>query len=457
MPESGSRYAISVTDLARTRDRSSRLDRHRVVRASVHWFVAVTGLLALTSYILVYELRLEDQPIHADAFSYYLYLPSWLLYGDPSFETASLYCCEGGALPGANRWPETGRWLDLVPIGVAVQMLPFFAAADLLSRWSNMPREGYSLYYQHGAGLAGLVYFLIGLAILRRFLLRHFGEGVVLATLMTITFGTNLFHYGTFDSTFSHAYSFFLITALMFLTERWWTEPRRSDAIALGVVSALIVLTRHPNGVFLALFPLYGVTRLRDLSTNAAILWRRRASVALIAAIGAACISPQLVIYKRTTGHWIVNAYIHGGFTFASPHLLDVLFSVQKGLFFWSPALALAVPGFFVARGACRRLALPVALIVAVHTYVVASWIVWYYGASYGHRAFTDTLGLLAAFIASFFAWVADRPRAAVMVAVATSAAVVLSVLQMIQYWNGVMPSGGPTWAQYRTLFLRFP
>ena len=199
------------------------------------------------------------------------------------------------------------------------------------------------------------------------------------------------------------------------------------------------------------------VTRLRDLSTNAAILWRRRASVALIAAIGAACISPQLVIYKRTTGHWIVNAYIHGGFTFASPHLLDVLFSVQKGLFFWSPALALAVPGFFVARGACRRLALPVALIVAVHTYVVASWIVWYYGASYGHRAFTDTLGLLAAFIASFFAWVADRPRAAVMVAVATSAAVVLSVLQMIQYWNGVMPSGGPTWSQYRALFLRFP
>ena len=48
-------------------------------------------------------------------------------------------------------------------------------------------------------------------------------------------------------------------------------------------------------------------------------------------------------------------------------------------------------------------------------------------------------------------------PSWAVIVALATSAAVVLSVLQMIQYWIGVMPSGGPTWTQYRALFLHFP
>jgi len=35
----------------------------------------------------------------------------------------------------------------------------------------------------------------IGLVILRRLLLRHFSEPVVLATLVSITFGTNLFHY----------------------------------------------------------------------------------------------------------------------------------------------------------------------------------------------------------------------------------------------------------------------
>ena len=37
-----------------------------------------------------------------------------------------------------------------------------------------------------------------------------------------------------------------------------------------------------------------------------------------------------------------------------------------------------------------------------------SSWWDWKFGASYGHRAFTDTLGLLAIFLASFFDWVRD-------------------------------------------------
>ena len=34
-------------------------------------------------------------------------------------------------------------------------------------------------------------------------------------------------------------------------------------------------------------------------------------------------------------------------------------------------------------------------------------------------------------------------------------AAVALSVIQMLQYWNGVLPFSDTTWQQYRGLFLR--
>ena len=34
--------------------------------------------------------------------------------------------------------------------------------------------------------------------------------------------GTNLYHYATFDSSYSHAYSFFLFAAFLDLTERWY-------------------------------------------------------------------------------------------------------------------------------------------------------------------------------------------------------------------------------------------
>ena len=430
-----------------------------MIRAALHHFVAVTGIVALAAYTCVYGLGLAHPPIRSDGRSYYVYLPAWLLDGDPTFDTAMQDCCGGQLGPGAfafSRWPETGRWINAVPMGVAVQSLPFFFAADALTRWSNLPRDGFSLYYQHLAGLAGLVYFLAGLAVLRRLLMRHFSDGVALATLVSITFGTNLFHYGVFDSTFSHAYSFFLITTLVALTERWWADPAWTVSLALSVVAALVPLTRHPNVIFLAIVPLYGVVRRSDVSDRLRQLWQRRRLLTAMAGVMLLCALPQLTIYKLATGHWIVNAYADGTFHFMSPHLLEVLFSVQKGLFFWSPVLIFSVAGFFVARGWERNLLVATVLVLALDTYLIASWHVWWFGGSYGHRGFTDSLGLMAISLAAFFAWTSTQPRVRPFVSGAASAAVALSVVQMLQYWIGVIPIDSTTWQQYRDLFLTF-
>ena len=428
-----------------------------MTRTLLRHFVALTGVAALAGYVAVYGLHFADQPIRSDGFSYYVYLPSWFLHGDPTLESVARDCC-GGTFPiwtNISRWPETGHWVDAHPIGDAVLMMPFFAAATALSWWSNLPRDGFSLYYQHFAGLAGLVYLLAGLAVLRRLLRRHFTDGVVLATLATITFGTNLFHYGTYDSIFSHAYAFFLITALVALTEWWWDDPRWPVSLALAGVAALIVLARHPNGLFLVLIPLYGVTSWRTLVRNLSAIWDRRVTVAGMTVMAAFCLTPQLVIYKRATGHWLVSSYgTIGHFTFASPHLADVLFSVQKGLLFWSPALALG--GMLVARGWARGLIVPTSVVMALDTYLIASWWDWQFGGSYGHRAFVDSFGLLAIFLASFFAWAAERPRVMPVVEAVAGASVLLSVVQMIQYWRGIIPISDMTWDRYRDLFMQF-
>ena len=91
---------------------------------------------------------------------------------------------------------------------------------------------------------------------------------------------------------------------------------------------------------------------------------------------------------------------------------------------------------------------------LAVHTYVIASWWDWQFGASYGHRGFVDVLPLLALGLAAFFEWSAtaspgERPLPGWPCGVA------LSVFQMLQYWNGVLPMSDTTWAQYRAIFLR--
>jgi hypothetical protein len=323
---------------------------------------------------------------------------------------------------------------------------PFFAVAHLLTRWSNLPADGFSLYYQHAAGLGGLAAFLAGVAILGRLLLRHFSPGVAFATLTTITFGTNLFHYGVYDSTFSHAFSFCLIAALLDLVDRWRADPGWPTSLYLAVVSALIVLTRHTNVLFLLIVPL---SDLRGF-------WDRRRLVIAMTAIGLLAVAPQLLIYRIVTNRWLVSAYGQvGNFGFSSPHLWGVLFGVQKGLFFWSPVLLLAAAGFLVPTPWARRFRLAAAAAFMTETYLIASWSDWQFGGSYGHRGFTDGLALAAMFVASFFDWVSKRPKLVMGFGVAVCLLVLLSTLQMIQYWLGIVPIANTTWAEYRSLFLR--
>ncbi len=80
----------------------------------------------------------------------------------------------------------------------------------------------------------------------------------------------------------------------------------------------------------------------------------------------------------------------------------------------------------------------------------------WQFGASFGHRGFTDGFALAAPFMAASFDWAARHRRTVPVFAVGATAAVLLSTAQMIQYWIGVLPMADTTWAQYTDLFLRF-
>ena len=220
-------------------------------------------------------------------------------------------------------------------------------------------------------------------------------------SLICITWGTNLFHYAVFDCTFSHAYAFFLVCVWLWLVERWWDRPTLRRSLAIGGVAALNVLVRHTNVIFVLVLPLYGIIHWRDVRARVVDLRDRWRPLVVAALAGAVVVAPQLALYKWTTGAWFVNAYVtHGmGFSFWSPHLVAVLFSPQKGLFFWSPILLLSVIGVFLAGGWARALALPVVVLFALQTWLIASWAQWQFGASFGHRGFTDGLALVAPFV----------------------------------------------------------
>jgi hypothetical protein len=428
------------------------------------WLIAA---LAVGAYVAIYATPLvdRDSPVVSDGLSYYVYLPSWVVYQDFSLGAVANRRF-GGEFPGFSglrRWPGTGRWVNPHPMGVAVLVLPFYVVGHALTRLLDYPAEGFSFFYRHSAGLAGAAYLVTGLFFLRRLLGRHFPPGVVLATLVCITFGTNLFHAGTFDCLWSHVYSFALIACLLDLADCWHDRPTTRQAVLVGFVVGLIALVRHANVVVAIFVVLHGVVDRASLASRARQFAARSPQLALAALVAAAVLTPQLALYRWATGSWFLDPYgqvaaSQGGraFDFLHPHLTAVLFSVRKGLFFWSPVLLLSVAGFFVMRGRIRGFRLPSIAVLAVTLYLIASWWDWQFGGSYGHRGFTDFLAVFALPMAALFQHAASRPKIRAIVGAFAVMAVALSIAQMLQYWVRIIPYSDVTWDQYRSFFLRF-
>ena len=408
----------------------------------------LAAFTCLAGYVYAYASGRAGTPIRSDAFSYYVYLPAWALYHDPSLQAVADDCC-GGDFPewtAIVRWRFTRRWVDAHPIGEALMIAPFFAVAHALTRWTNLSPDGFTPYYQHAAGLAGLAYVIAGLWFVRRLLRRHFSRGVADATVGALLAGTSLYHYATFDSAWSHAFSFALCAALFERFDAWDGEDGGTrGAIAVGALAGFMVLVRHTNIIVPAV--LGTALALRRPS------FMRRSLIALT--VATVCVLPQLWVYHQASGHWFISSYGPLGFTWTTPHIAGVLVSPQKGLFFWAPLLVAAVAGLAWLPAGLRHWRVPIAAILVVDTYVIASWWDWQFGASYGHRGFVDLYPLLAPGLSAAFARASIRPIPRAVTSVAVLLLCALSLFQMLQYWQGVMPMSDTTWRQYTAAFLR--
>jgi hypothetical protein len=423
--------------------------------------VALVALAALAAYAVAYEHYLGPRHVpvvRSDGAGYYAYLPAYLLQGDPTFHRFVASDLNGASLAavGLSRQPATGSYLDKYTIGEAVMVLPFFLVGHGLAALAGERADGYSPIEQTVAGLAGLAWFVLGLWLLAMALGRYFGPGVTSATLAGMVFGTNLFHYGTFDSMFSHAYSFCLVAGLVELAHRWYASGSLGPAAGIGATAGLIVLVRQADVVFLLLIPMLGVSGLADLRARLAWLRGRWPEVAVAAGVLGVALLPQLWVWHVATGRWLTYSYGSSGFVYASsPRLAQVLFSFDPhGVLPWSPMLVLALAGLAPMWRRARPLFLPTLVILALVLYTAASWSFWWYAGGYGHRGFIDAYPLLAFGLAALYARLrAPGPRLAVA---ALSVAVCLLVsVQMIHYWQGLIPIDGIGFRQYVSLLGR--
>jgi hypothetical protein len=342
-------------------------------------------------------------------------------------------------------------------MGTALLMMPFFFLACILAFVTNTPIDGFSPLFQYMAAFSGLLYATFGIGILWKVLEKNFKQESILIAMIGLVFGTDLFHYATYDSVFSHVYSFFLFSAFLFIIQRLYSEACTWHFLLGGTLAGLIIITRPTNGLWLLFGLLYGVGTFQELQGRFSFWKSHAAKIVLSALLCAGVISLQLLYWKIITGQMLIFSYRGEYFNFARPEVFNVLFSVRKGLFFWSPILLMVIPGLFHIRKRAREFLLPIILFLPLNIYVISSWHSWFYGGSFGHRAFIDSIPLFAICFCSLYEGLPSFFWKRGMT-ILTFCCVTLSMWLMLKYWTGAIPFDGTTWDYFvKTFFNLLP
>lgn len=457
-------------------------------------FVLILGVISLNQII-------EDlpAPVRSDALGYYSYLPAVFVEQDLSFsflvdEQKESFSDKNTFEPsfnakqaeqrGFNFFEEQNLYQNKYPIGVAILLTPFFLLGHLTTILFGEAQTGFSFYYQYFSFVGGLFYLGIGLIFLFqtiKTLLNKNKELIALTSVFLILLATPLLNYGSFENIFSHVYSFSLISILLYLTLKLHNvlkyfkkdksqknyEFRRRlkfNFILIGLVSGLIISVRQSNVIFLVVPFIINYSALYQILINS---FKRTSFSKIFSLVSIASLylfplllsfSVQMLYWWYAYGSPFTYSYEGEGFSLENTHFSQSLFSPERGLFFWSPILFFSIMGFLAAlMKRSANLWSGIFLILFVYLWIIVStWSSWTFGWGFGHRMFVDLLPLFGvglAFLIQYLVY-SNMKFLIYSVGVIFFFLTALNLFQTAQYWSRILPADGPTWEEYKEVFL---
>ncbi|MGB3619430.1 MAG: hypothetical protein WBA12_15035 [Catalinimonas sp.] len=385
-----------------------------------------------------------------DQYGYYAYLPQFILRQDPHGHEPAGFQDERAFMKEAPR----GR-VNQYPPGVALHLLPFFAVAHAAAHLLHHPTDGYGPIYRAVVGLAPLCYVACALLLLRAWLRRFFVDATLVWVLPTLVLATNLFYYVVVAGLMAHAYLFFLFSAILYLTPRWYEEGRPWQALALGALVGWAVVTRYTAGV-VALVPLlYGLSPGAPLRERLGWWWKRRRQVAAALATMAVPILLLMSYWHLNTGQFFYHSYGAQGLIFdRRPPLLAGLFSARNGWLLYTPVMAPALLGLWWLRRTHPEWFRPLVIFLVVNLYLVLSWHVWFY-KGFGQRALIESYAPLALPLALTYDRLARGGVTRWLARLFLVTCVGLNLFQSYQFQRGLINGDRMSWAAYRLTFGR--
>ncbi len=410
--------------------------------------IVVLLFVVVSIYIVFNRNSFRQNMFTWDCSNYYLYLPAVFIYHDiDKYDFYPALSAKYEFAPGVDYYNlydmPTGRKINKYAIGTALFELPFFLGAHLFCLATHsFNADGYTLPYQFAGILCYLFWVSLGLLILAAFLRRQFNENIAAFTILCIAFGTNLYCYTTFLPGMSHPFEFVLFSAVLYLTDLFYSSCKSKYIYWLGFVLGMIIITR-PTDIVVALIPFFWqVGDSKSFKERLAFLRGHTKGLIVSFVLFFAVSLIQMSYWKYTSGHWIHYSYHGEGFRFLHPHITDGLFGYQKGWFVYTPVAFVALFGFFCMKGAERKLIPAFLLSLVLMVYIVFSWRIWWYGGGFGARALIDALPLVAFMLAFLFRQIYYTWKNMVVKVVFSaviSFLVTLNLFQTFQYSHGTI------------------
>lgn len=406
--------------------------------------LAVIVVLVPALWVTVVPPYSNSPPIRSDGLGYYAWNDA-IVTGNFGFCRWADQLDVVGALTARNH-VHPGRCENKYPPGLA--LLRFPVMAPLAALGGGARTLAVSSAEERANQWLGVVA-LLTTVVLVAMTMRRLGVDALLADLLTILacFGTGLFHYGTYDASFTHVYTAALFGGLLYVGVRAADRGRRLRWSVVFALVLLIGLIRLPNLlVVLALAAAWLLWRVRGLAPKRC----RSELVATALPVGAAIaiiVAFQLIYTHWTAGAWSLSSY-GSGEPLEPGQLaeLKVLFSYNHGLVLWYPVMALLLVISLLSR-ASRQWGYIAVTCVGLLTLLYGSWIPWFLGGAFGERGFVDVVPIVA--VAGGLG-ISAQPQRARAVSIGAAAVCMLITLGLMRgYWSGALPFAGDTGREY--------
>ena len=350
----------------------------------------------------VLTLPIVNPTVHGDGVGYYAYARAILIQHNLRFEEdwrhANRFFSAARIQAGEQLRPEqytsTGHVDNHFTVGPAILWAPFLILVHLgvllfNALGGHISADGFSRPYLIAVALGTAFYGFLGLLLSFLLAKKYVRDRWAFLATMGIWLASSLPVYMYFNPAWSHAHSAFTVALFLWYWERTRGSRTIGQWVALGLISGLMIDVYFPNGVFL-LLPLIEAL-LAHRSSWRVDGWDSQSKLLFAETLFA--VSLMFAVLPTFITRWIVygglfkfGAYTTYDWIWSAPHWWQVLFSSDHGALSWTPILALALIGLFMAPRKARTIALYLGMGAAAFYYVIACYPFWDGMASFGNR-----------------------------------------------------------------------